>query len=49
MAADDSDCLEHLWVMTGVTLAADGTHIEYECVRCAATTVEGPRELRGEV
>jgi hypothetical protein len=47
--ADPDDCPEHVWVMTGMTTAADGTHIEYRCSRCGATSLEGPAELRGEV
>lgn len=41
-------CLEHVWVMVGMTTAADGTHIEYRCDRCGAETLEGPARLRGE-
>lgn len=43
------ECVEHVWVMTGITTAADGTHIEHACQRCGAVAVEGPAELRGEV
>lgn len=52
VAVSDDDapaCVEHVWTMTGMTVAADGTHIEHQCVRCGATTVEGPGQLRGEV
>lgn len=45
----DSQCVEHVWVMTAMTTAADGTHVEYECSRCSAMMVVGPAELRGEV
>jgi hypothetical protein len=43
------ECVEHLWVEAGITLAGDGTHIDYECARCDALMVETPAELRGEV
>jgi hypothetical protein len=43
------DCPEHVWVMTGMVTAADGTHIEHRCTRCGAETVEGPDELAGRV
>lgn len=50
MSDDDAPaCVEHVWTMTGMTVAADGTHIEHQCVRCGATAVEGPGQLRGEV
>jgi hypothetical protein len=35
--------------MTGMVTTTDGTHIEHECARCGAVTVEGPAELRGKV
>jgi hypothetical protein len=46
---DEAPCVEHVWAMTGVSLDADGSLIEYECSRCGALTMETPRELRGEV
>lgn len=49
MGTDEVGCVEHVWVMTGMTVAADGTHIEYACTRCPAVTLETPAELRGEV
>lgn len=50
MGADnDGSCVEHVWVMAGMTLDFDGTHIDYQCDRCGAVMVEGPGELRGEV
>lgn len=50
MSEDESPpCVEHVWAMTGMVTAADGTHVEYACSRCPATTVEGPAELRGQV
>lgn len=54
MGADDSneghgpgECPEHVWVMRGMTLAGDGTHVDYGCARCPAVMVETPDELRG--
>ena len=41
-ADDDADCVEHVWRLTEVTLATDGSHTAYVCVRCAATTVVPP-------
>ena len=50
MGADgDVDCVEHVWSMTGMVTASDGTHIDYACTRCGAVTVETPAQLRGEV
>lgn len=46
---DDASCVEHVWVMSGMTCDLDGTHIDYACERCGAVMVEGPAELRGEV
>jgi hypothetical protein len=43
------DCVEHVWVMTAMTTATDGTHVEYGCSRCPAVMLVGPQELRGEV
>lgn len=43
------ECVEHVWALAGMTLAMDGTHIDYECARCDAVMVETPGELRGEV
>lgn len=49
MSEDErAPCVEHVWVMTGMVTAADGTHVEYACTRCSATAVEGPAALRGE-
>lgn len=45
----EAECVEHVWVMTGMVTAADGTHVEYGCQRCPAVTIETPAELRGEV
>ena len=42
-----TDCPEHVWVLTGLTLATDGTHHDYECARCGAVTVVGPDEIAG--
>lgn len=54
MGADDrneghaaGECVEHVWVMTGMTVAADGTHMAYECDRCEAALVVGPDEIAG--
>lgn len=41
------DCPEHVWVLTGSTLATDGTHHDYQCARCGAVTVVGPDEIAG--
>lgn len=41
-ADDDADCVEHLWQMQGVTLADDGAHTDYECLRCGASLVIAP-------
>jgi hypothetical protein len=41
------ECVEHRWVMAGMTLAGDGTHTDYECARCAAVMVETPADLAG--
>ena len=46
---DDHDCVEHVWQMAGMSTAADGTHIDYQCVRCGAVMLEGPDELAGRV
>lgn len=46
---DDADCVEHLWVMTGATFAADGAHLEHACSRCGTVMVVGPDELTGKV
>lgn len=43
------ECVEHVWVMTGMVTASDGTHIEQRCTRCGAEVLEGPAQLRGEV
>ena len=53
MGLDDRDeggdgCLEHVWQMTGVTLARDGSHVEHVCSRCGLPMVETPQDLRGE-
>lgn len=54
MGADDrneggepGECVEHVWAMTGMTCAAEGTHLDYECERCKAVMVVGPDELAG--
>lgn len=50
MAADDDvDCVEHVWQLSGVTLARDGAHEDYRCTRCPAVMVVGPDELAGRV
>jgi hypothetical protein len=41
------ECVEHVWAMTGMTLAGDGTHVDYSCERCPAVLVVGPDELTG--
>jgi hypothetical protein len=46
-ADDDADCVEHVWVIRGMTLAGDGTHTDYECARCGAVMVETPADLAG--
>jgi hypothetical protein len=40
---DDADCIEHIWVLRGVTLAADGATADYECERCPAVMVTPPQ------
>ena len=45
--AVDGACIEHVWVTTGVVMAADGTHIEKACDRCGAVAVVGPDEVAG--
>lgn len=49
MTADEVVCVEHVWVMTGMSLSDDGTHIDSECARCGALMVEGPDEIAGRV
>ena len=49
MSASPSECVEHVWSMTGMTLDTDGTHVEYACTRCGAITLEGPDEVAGKV
>lgn len=44
----DVDCLEHVWVLRGLTLGEGlTTALDYECCRCAALMVEGSYELTG--
>jgi hypothetical protein len=43
-ADDDADCVEHVWKLGGATLAGDGAHTDYECVRCGALLAVGPGE-----
>lgn len=43
------ECVEHVWVIRGVTAAKDGASIEHECARCGAPAFEGPDEVAGRV
>ena len=52
MAADDAneghgrgECIEHRWKIRTVVLASDGAHIQSECLRCGALTIETPNDL----
>ncbi|EFQ82712.1 hypothetical protein HMPREF0063_11921 [Aeromicrobium marinum DSM 15272] len=33
------ECLEHAWKLAGVTIAMDGAHEDYKCLRCDAVTM----------
>lgn len=35
----EGECIEHAWKLRGVTIAMDGAHEDYECVRCPAVTM----------
>lgn len=35
----DGECLEHVWKLAGVTLALDGAHEDYVCLRCDSVTM----------
>lgn len=41
---DDQDCIEHVWLFEGATLAMDehSTVLTYTCRRCGATAVREP-------
>ncbi len=41
-ADDDADCIEHVWVLQGVTFALDGATMDYACSRCEAIVVMQP-------
>lgn len=36
----EGECLEHAWKLRGVTIALDGAHEDYECLRCGALTMK---------
>lgn len=46
-ADDDADCVEHVWLMQGVTLTMAGSQIDSECTRCGALMVETGADLTG--
>ncbi|EFQ83234.1 hypothetical protein HMPREF0063_11507 [Aeromicrobium marinum DSM 15272] len=34
------ECLEHAWKLKGVTIAMDGAHEDYKCLRCGAVSMQ---------
>lgn len=44
---DDADCVEHRWVLQGVSLTRAGAQVDYVCARCGAVMVETGDELTG--
>jgi hypothetical protein len=48
-ADDDRDCVEHLWVLQGVTLTMAGAQADYECSRCGAVSVVTGDQMTGRV
>ena len=44
---DDGDCVEHRWVLRGVSMTTQGSQVDYVCARCPAVMVETGDELTG--
>ncbi len=44
---DDRDCVEHIWVLQGITLYMAGAQADYVCSRCGAVSVQTGDQLTG--
>ena len=33
------ECVEHAWKLAGVTIAMDGAHEDYTCLRCGGVSM----------